>query len=210
KCRPFLAGPRRGRPPRRRTGALAPTAGRSGPHPHPAIERRCAAADTAEYVRNGEVALSARRPIQRCSYASTRAKPYLFGLLPENEDARAACSDQLGVSVDDAFGILAVMGWDCPGAVQFCREEDLEELRTRKGEHRPISDTEIAERVRALVGDELSWAIADEHWSRGGRQEKFARARIDGCWHTAHGAPSPRTSSGRGLDGSTWCTDVRG
>ena len=149
------------------------------------------------------MALSARLPIQRGPYSAKRAKPYLFGLLLENEDARAACSDQLGVSVDDAFGILAVMGWDCPGAVQFCREEDLEELRTRKGEYRPIRDTEIAERIRALVGDEPSWAMPGEHWSLGGQQEKFALARIDGCWHTAHGAPPPRTSSSRGSNSST-------
>ena len=39
RCRPFLAGPGRGRSPRRRTGAVAPAAGRSGPHPDSAIER---------------------------------------------------------------------------------------------------------------------------------------------------------------------------
>ncbi|WP_435113409.1 HipA domain-containing protein [Nocardiopsis synnemataformans] len=143
---------------------------------------------TAEYVRNGEVALSARLPIRRSPHPAKRVKPYLFGLLPENEDARAAWSDQLGVAVDDAFGILAAMGWDCPGAVQFCREEDLEELRTREGEHQPTSDTEIAERIRALVGDEPSWTMPGEHWSLGGQQEKFALARIDGRWHTAHGS----------------------
>ncbi|WP_223830481.1 HipA N-terminal domain-containing protein [Nocardiopsis quinghaiensis] len=107
---------------------------------------------TAEYVRDGEVALSARLPVQRAAHPAQRVKPYLFGLLPENEDARAAWSDQLGVSVDDAFGILAAMGWDCPGAVQFCREEALEELRARDGEHHPISDTGIADRIRALAG----------------------------------------------------------
>ncbi len=143
---------------------------------------------TAEYVRDGEVALSARLPIQRGPHPEKRVNPYLFGLLPENEDARAAWSDQLGVAVDDAFGILAAMGWDCPGAVQFCREEDLEELRTRSGEHQPVSDTEIAERIRALAGKEPSWTMPGEHWSLGGQQEKFALARIDGRWHTAHGS----------------------
>ena len=44
-------------------------------------------------MRNGEVALSARLPIQRGPYSAKRAKPYLFGLLPENEDARAAFYD---------------------------------------------------------------------------------------------------------------------
>lgn len=143
---------------------------------------------TAEYVRTGEVALSAWLPLQKGIHSAKRVRPYLFGLLPENEDARAAWSDQLGVSVDDAFGILAAMGWDCPGAVQFCREEDLEELRTRGGEHRPISDTEIADRIRAFAGGEPSWTMPGEHWSLGGQQEKFALARIGGRWYTAHGS----------------------
>ncbi|RKS06812.1 serine/threonine-protein kinase HipA [Nocardiopsis sp. Huas11] len=143
---------------------------------------------TAEYVQDGEVALSARLPIQRGTHPAKRVKPYLFGLLPENENARAAWSDQLGVSAEDAFGILAAMGWDCPGAVQFCREEDLEDLRTRDGEHHPISDTDIAERIRALADEEPSWTMPGEHWSLGGQQEKFALAKIDGRWHTAHGS----------------------
>ena len=143
---------------------------------------------TAEYVRDGEVALSARLPIQRATHPAKRVNPYLFGLVPENEDARAAWSDQLGVAADDAFGILATMGWDCPGAVQFCREEDLEELRAREGEHQLTNDTEIAERIRALTDDEPSWTMPGEHWSLGGQQEKFALARIDGRWHTAHGS----------------------
>lgn len=143
---------------------------------------------TSEYVREGQVALSARLPIQRGPHPAKRVKPYLFGLLPESEDARAAWSDQLGVSVDDAFGILAAMGWDCPGAVQFCREKDLEELRAREGEHQAVNDTEIADRMRALAGGEPSWTMPGEHWSLGGQQEKFALAKLDGHWYTAHGS----------------------
>ena len=143
---------------------------------------------TAEYVRDGQVALSARLPVQRGAHPAKRVKPYLFGLLPENEDARAAWSDQLGVPVDDAFSILAAMGWDCPGAVQSCREEDLDELRDREAEHRPVDDTEIADRIRALADGEPSWTMPGEHWPLGGQQEKFALASFDGRWHTAHGS----------------------
>lgn len=143
---------------------------------------------TTEYVQTGEVALSGRLPIQKGVHPAKRVKSYLFGLLPESEDARAAWSDQLGVDIDDAFGILAAMGWECPGAVQFCHEEDLEKLRTRDGEHQPVSDTEIADRIRALAGNEPSWTMPGEHWSLGGQQEKFALAKIDGRWHTAHGS----------------------
>lgn len=108
---------------------------------------------TAAYVRSGEVALSARLPIQSGPHPAQRVKPYLSGLLPENDDARIAWSDDLGVDKDDAFGILAAMGWDCPGAVRFCREEDLEELRRRDGEHLPTSETEIADLALSIGGE---------------------------------------------------------
>ncbi|MFC7620282.1 type II toxin-antitoxin system HipA family toxin [Microlunatus sp. GCM10028923] len=143
---------------------------------------------TRDYVRSGEVALSVQLPIQPGVHPAKKVQPYLFGLLPENDPARAAWSDQLGVDADDAFGILAVMGRDCPGAVQFSREEDLDDLRSRGHEFEPVSDLQIASRIRDLATSESSWTMPGEHWSLGGQQEKFALAQVDGAWHTAHGS----------------------
>jgi serine/threonine-protein kinase HipA len=143
---------------------------------------------TPAYVREGAVALSAQLPIQAKEHPASRVRPYLFGLLPENDDARTAWADQLGVDPNDAFGILATMGWDCPGAVQFCREEDLDELVQRSGDHEIVSDVQIARRIRALAAGEPSWTMPEEHWSLGGQQEKFALARLDGRWCVAHGS----------------------
>lgn len=143
---------------------------------------------TSEHVQAGPVALSAGLPIQRSAHPAKKVQAYLVGLIPESDDARAAWSDQLGVDPDDAFGILAAMGWDCPGAVQFCREEDLEQLRARDVEFEPVNDTQIADRIRGLANDEPSWTMPGEHWSLGGQQEKFALAHINGRWHTAHGS----------------------
>jgi serine/threonine-protein kinase HipA len=157
------------------------------------LERRMAADDptftyAGDYVRDGAVALSAQLPIQANRHPENRVRPYLFGLLPENDDARAVWADRLGVDMNDAFGILASMGWDCPGAVQFCRDEDLDQLTQRAGDYEAASDPEIARRIGALAAGEPSWTMPDEHWSLGGQQGKFALARIAGHWHTAHGS----------------------
>ena len=157
------------------------------------LERTSASDDptfsyTARYVSVGDVALSAKLPLREQVHPTGKVKPFLFGLLPENVQARAASAARYGVHMDDAFGLLADIGWDCAGAVQFCREEDLAELRNRTGDHRPISETQIADRIRELIGGEPSWAMPGEHWSLGGQQEKFALARINGEWHTAHGS----------------------
>ncbi|SIO88085.1 HipA domain-containing protein [Nocardiopsis sp. JB363] len=157
------------------------------------LERRTESDDptfsyTARYVSVGDVALSAKLPLRGEVHPTGKVKPFLFGLLPENAQARAASAARYGVHMDDAFGLLAGIGWDCAGAVQFCREEDLAELRNRTGDHRPISETQIADRIRELIGGEPSWTMPGEHWSLGGQQEKFALARINGEWHTAHGS----------------------
>jgi serine/threonine-protein kinase HipA len=84
--------------------------------------------------------------------------------------------------------MLASMGWDCPGAVQFCRPGDISLLVSRTGDHVEVSEADLARRLRDLRQDPASWTMPAEHWSLGGQQEKFALARIGGRWNEAHGA----------------------
>ena len=78
-----------------------------------------------DHVASSSLALSASLPLQRETYAPDRVAPYLRGLLPENRDTLNAWADRLGTNADDVFTMLARMGWDCPGAVQFCIEGAL-------------------------------------------------------------------------------------
>lgn len=141
-----------------------------------------------EYIDDGEVALSARMPIQEPPFPAERVMPYLLGLIPESTEARQRWANQLDVSPDDAFDMLAAMGWDCPGAVQFCEPERLNELAQRSLEYAQTDDKAIGSRLRAFEDTEASWTMPEEHWSLGGQQEKFALARISGQWFEAHGA----------------------
>lgn len=142
----------------------------------------------ADYVGHGHVALSAFLPLRHDPYPERHVAPFLLGLLPENRDARSVWAGRLGTSSDDVFGMLSEMGWDCPGAVQFCRPEDLDTLRVRTSTYKPLEDAAIAERLRRLSDHPGSWTMPEEHWSLGGQQEKFALALIDGAWNEAHDA----------------------
>ncbi|HEX5018516.1 MAG TPA: type II toxin-antitoxin system HipA family toxin [Actinomycetes bacterium] len=142
----------------------------------------------ASYIGAGEVALSARLPLRGESFDPPRVRPFLLGLIPERLEAREAWARQLGASPDDTFGLLAQMGWDCPGAVQFCRPADLQTLTSRAGDYHRIDESGIAKRLRELQGGEPSWTMPDEHWSLAGQQQKFALALRDGGWYEAHGA----------------------
>ncbi|MCR1784652.1 HipA domain-containing protein [Nocardioides carbamazepini] len=141
------------------------------------------------YVRVGEVALSARLPLRVDAYPAKNVMPYLAGLLPESKEAREAwAAEWEDVDADDAFSMLAAMGRDCPGAVQFCREDQLDDLAARATEFEPLDEAAIADRIRALAGGEPSWTMPGEHWSLGGQQEKFALTWTADQWCAAHGS----------------------
>ena len=140
------------------------------------------------YAAHGDVALSARLPIRQHAFPAERVTPYLAGLLPENDDTRALWASRLDADPDDAFALLAQMGWDCPGAVQFCREDDLHEVLEQPADYVAVNDAAVAARLRNLSDWPASWTMPEEHWSLGGQQEKFALAYRDGRWHEAHGA----------------------
>ena len=140
------------------------------------------------YVRDGEVALSARLPLRHQPYSPEKTAPYLLGLLPENSQTRDLWARRLSTSPDDTFGILAEMGWDCPGAVQFCRPDAVDELTRRDEVYQAVTAADIAQRLRRLGSDPASWTMPDEHWSLAGQQEKFALTWRAGSWHEAHGS----------------------
>lgn len=143
---------------------------------------------TSEYVSAGTVPLSLRLPVGPKAFPAKRVEAYIQGLLPENSETRARWADDLGTSPDDAVGMLAEMGRDCPGAVQFCAEDDVETVRSQAHDYQRVDDAHIAQRIRDLSLAPASWTMPGEHWSLGGQQEKFALARLEGCWHEAHGS----------------------
>lgn len=143
---------------------------------------------TAEYAQSGQVALSIRLPIRPSAHSDRFTRPFLEGLLPENPATRRRWSRELGVDADDSFGLLARMGWDCPGAVQICPPAEVAELQNRAQETAPCDDDEIAARLRGLREDSASWSLPDEHWSLAGQQEKFALAWDGHRWCRALGA----------------------
>ena len=143
---------------------------------------------TAEYAAQGQAPLSARLPIATDPYQPRRVEPYLRGLLPEDPTTLQQWAEELDVHADDVFAMLAEMGWDCPGAVQFCPEDAVETLLSRAGEYHPVSDGDIAERLVRLQTQPAAWTMPDEHWSLGGQQEKIALARLEGSWFEAHGS----------------------
>ena len=77
------------------------------------------------------VPLSSSMPLSTRPYRDKVVLPYLWGLLPEDPAARRHVAADAGISPNNPFALLGVIGLDCPGAVQFvpqgsdaCRDED--------------------------------------------------------------------------------------
>lgn len=76
---------------------------------------------------------------------------YLRGLLPDSEPRLNAIAHRYGVPADDAFAVLAHIGEDCPGAVQFARPERVAELEgAGPGSIEWLDDHAVANLLREL------------------------------------------------------------
>lgn len=135
------------------------------------------------------IPLSLSLPVSNRTYRQTEVVPYLMGLLPDSAEVRRDAAREFGVSPNNPVAMLAHMGLDCPGGVQFCWPDHKAEVLDRQGSYAPLSDADIADRLRMLrVDSSASWVAEDEHWSLGGNQGKFALAWHKGAWCSCEGA----------------------
>jgi serine/threonine-protein kinase HipA len=117
---------------------------------------------------------------------------FLWGLLPDNEFILGKWAQRFQVSARDAFGLIANVGEDCAGAVQFVLPERLAELRAQRG---PViewlDERAIGQRLRALREDHSAWRSPRDtgQFSLAGAQPKTALLLEGKRW----GVPSGRT-----------------
>lgn len=138
------------------------------------------------------IPLSLSMPVGLARYGDRTVRPYLMGLLPDDESTRAAIGASKGVSGNNPFRLLCLMGLDCPGAVQICPVDAP--LATEKAEDNLVflSDEEIGERLAAVRENAAAaWTGAEAsegHWSLGGCQAKIA-LRLEGdIWYECLGS----------------------
>lgn len=124
-------------------------------------------------------------PCQLGHIEARSSAPICGGLLPEDSVTRENVAADAGISPNNPFVLLGVIGLDCPGAVQFCLPGADS---FRKERLVPIDDREIARRLRMGRKEGFGWIAESEHWSLGGQQSKFALRRREGRWFSCEGA----------------------
>jgi len=133
-------------------------------------------------------AISISLPLREDKYIGDPVIAVFDNLLPDNDDIRAALAERKHAGGTDAYSLLAAIGRDCVGALQFLPEG---ESIGKAGEINavPISDEDIADRLSNLAAAPLG--IGDDEEFRisiAGTQEKTAFLYWNDGWHVPHGS----------------------
>jgi serine/threonine-protein kinase HipA len=120
-----------------------------------------------------------------------RGEPVLAvfeNLLPDSDALRRRVAEKVGAAGYDAYSLLAAIGRDCVGALQFVAgdEEEPQDSTAISGE--PVDDEAIEKLLSNLVQAPLGLSRDDDfRISVAGAQEKTALLRYDGRWLKPHG-----------------------
>ena len=146
-----------------------------------------------EQWRNADTAypLSLSMPLALAEHPNAKVDPFLWGLLPDNEIVLGNWARKFHLSPRNAFSLIACVGEDCAGAVQFVQPERLDAII---GAAAPpiewLDEAEIAGRLRALREDQSAWRAPRDtgQFSLAGAQPKTALLFDNKKW----GVPSGR------------------
>jgi serine/threonine-protein kinase HipA len=129
--------------------------------------------------QSGAYALSQSLPLRPGPHTGAPVVNFLWGLLPDNERTLDAWGRQFQVSARNAVALLACVGEDCAGAVQFVREERLDEVlgaANPMGTIEWLDDAEFERRIRHLSQDAGATreSASEGQFSLSGAQAKTA------------------------------------
>ncbi|GFO68477.1 putative kinase Y4mE [Geomonas limicola] len=125
----------------------------------------------AEAYRNlaGALPLSRLLPLREEPFDDTAARAFFANLLPEGE-VRRQVARQLGLSMENVFGLLEAIGGDCAGAVSLLKPGELPETL---GHYRPISPEELSRDLADLPSHPLLAGEEGVRLSLAGAQNKL-------------------------------------
>ncbi len=131
--------------------------------------------------------VSVSLPLREDRYVGAAVVAVFDNLLPDNEPTRQRLAERAGAAGYDAYNLLAAVGRDCVGALQFL-PEGSEPAPAGMIDARALSDAEIADILADLdrsplgIGDDQDFRI-----SIAGAQEKTALLYWKDTWHLPHG-----------------------
>lgn len=133
-------------------------------------------------------AISLSLPLREDRYIGAPVTAVFDNLLPDNPGIRKKVAERVGAGGTDPMNMLAALGRDCVGALQFL-PDGAEPGPAGVVEGKAISDAEIAEILRNLATTPLGVDQSkDFRISIAGAQEKTALLKRRGKWQLPKGA----------------------
>lgn len=127
-------------------------------------------------------------PLREDRYVGAPVLAVFDNLLPDNDDIRKRLAARTGAGGIDAFSLLAAVGRDCVGALQFLPEGEAPPAREGMS-GRALTDGEVAAILGDLAQAPLGVTAETEfRISLAGAQEKTALLWWKDAWHIPHGA----------------------
>jgi serine/threonine-protein kinase HipA len=147
--------------------------------------------DAVYRERSHATPMSLSMPTSVPSHADGVIRPWLWGLLPDNQAVLDRWARQFHVSASSPFGLLATsIGRDCAGAMRFVPPQQVEGALDSPGDVTWLDEQGVGERLRDLRGDPTAWLGKSftGQFSLAGFQSKTALLFKDGRWGVPSGA----------------------
>jgi serine/threonine-protein kinase HipA len=136
---------------------------------------------------NHAIPVSISLPLREDRYIGEPVLAVFENLLPDTEAIRRRVAERSKAEGFDACSLLAAIGRDCIGALQFL-PEGMDPGKPGAIDARPVDDAEIAGIVSNLARNPLGLGDDQEfRISLAGAQEKTALLHWNNKWHVPHG-----------------------
>lgn len=127
-------------------------------------------------------------PLREEAYRGASVAAVFDNLLPDSDALRRLVAERVGASGTDAYALLAAIGRDCVGALQFLPGEEEGPHAAGPIEGEPLSDAQIEALLKGLAQAPLGLGRdRDFRISVAGAQEKTALLWHEGRWLKPHG-----------------------
>lgn len=134
--------------------------------------------------------LSLSLPLNRPTHAAATVEAVIWGLLPDNDMTLQGWGARFHVSPRNPVAMLAHVGEDCAGAVQFVTPERLTHVLSGAADGiERLTDADVAARLSQVRRDVGSgrWLGDIGQFSLAGAQAKIALLRLDDGWAVPSG-----------------------
>src|SRR6056297_207205 len=127
-------------------------------------------------------------PLRETPYRGEPVAAVFENLLPDSDKLRRLVAEKVGARGIDAYSLLARIGHDCVGALQFITGDDAAPDSTSKLEGEPVDEAAIEKILNGLSQAPLGLSSDDAfRISVAGAQEKTALLYHEGGWIRPHG-----------------------